>query len=222
MPFANYVELIQKRALHFTRIDRFERDPSEGDFTEMAAAFEQKPGELTATGSFSRMRNLFAVSSWCQNPSEMMSFWERYGQHFGVAIRTTYARLCEAFNSETRFKVFVGRVSYGAVLDAERGDLFPYALRKRVAFHDESEVRALISGLHSPIGENKASWPREGCDLHVDLERLIEEVVVGPPWQKWFYELVLSVSRAFGISTDIVKQSKLMDSPYPVPPYLLD
>ena len=60
------------------------------------------------------------------------------------------------------------------------------------------------------IIEQDSEWI--GIAVNVDLNRLVESVFLGPTTQPWFRELVVSVAKKYGLSTD-VQQSSLANIP---------
>jgi hypothetical protein len=208
-----YLELLRTRTLHFTRVDRLDRDdPYEGRFLlpgEWAQMQERRRREVPNPA-----RSQFAVSCWCAADGERTSLWERYAAPFGVALKTTLGRLRRALRAHGD-GVHVGSVVYAEdpALVRDGGlDILRWMLRKRRAFEDEQEIRAVVWSLAKSRARDDA-WPADGIDVPVDPRSLLQEVWVGPPWERWFYEQVRDVSRVLGLPAARVRRSELMDPP---------
>jgi hypothetical protein len=206
-----YLELLRARSLHFTRVDQLDPDdPYEGRFL-----LPEEWAEVARAGraeACDAARAQFAVSCWCAAEGERTSLWERYASPFGVALKTTLGRLRRAlrgYGASAR----VGAVVYAEdpALARDGGvDILRWMLRKRRAFEDEQEIRAVVWSLGARRGE---AWPAGGVDVPVSPGALLEEVWVGPPWTRWFHEQVRDVSRLLGFPGSRVRRSALMDPP---------
>lgn len=227
MSFPAYAWMLRKAVLHLTRVDRFDRDPHDGALTELFDELDvveivnrsKREGRPLPGPHRSRfddesraaLRRSFAVNCWCMGEAERMSLWERYGMPYGVAVRTTYDRLSAALAAGGGPPVWVGCVHYRRP-KLDRINVLDYLLLKRQAFEDEAELRVVRWAMPEREG-NSTSFPAEGVDVPVDLGRLIERVVAGPPWQPWFHELVAGTTVQHGIDPSLVTRSSLMDPP---------
>jgi len=211
-----WLELLRTRSLHFTRVDRLEPDdPYEGRF--LLPREWAEIASRSRAGEANPARSQFAVSCWCAAQGERMSLWERYAAPFGVAMETTLGRLRRAL-SPRRVAVRVAPVVYAEdpALASEGGlDILRWMLRKRRAFEDEQEIRAVTWSFEA--AETREAWPSRGVDVGVDPRALVRRVWVGPPWERWFHEQVRDVSRRLGFPASRVERSTLMDLPLPPP-----
>lgn len=221
MPYAAYLELLRTRSLHFTRLDQL-RDPWEGH-VEGDYGWDRIGGSDSETPPppAPAHKCQIAVSCWCQRETESMSLWERYGSAFGVAVRTSAGALRDGLRDAGHL-VRLSHVKYDAGVrqrDSEPGNVFEIARRKLPAYSDEHEVRALLWGLDTregliqPLRPRGGVWPVEGVPVEVNLDLLVHEVLVGPPWTTWFYEQARDVSAAFGLPAARIARSRLMDRP---------
>ena len=55
---------------------------------------------------------------------------------------------------------------------------------------------------------------RPGVDFDSDLDKLIERVHVAPSTPSWFYNVVKSVTRKFGLKKEVVKSDLDKDPPF--------
>jgi hypothetical protein len=119
---------------------------------------------------------------------ESVAMWRGYaGLTTGVAVKSTYRRLCSSLQGER--PVWVGTVKY---IDPDNepirlGQVLHALLHKRKAFEYERELRAvtkIVDRSDADAGE------RLGLAVPVDLHTLIDSIVVGPDQDDWFFEAV--------------------------------
>ena len=85
-------------------------------------------------------------------------------------------------------------------------------LHKRVSFSHEQEVRAIIScQQHKPTDKPDVvtvDYSKDVCDVGmpfpVDPVKLIQEVVVSPYAEPWIHELVVTVSKRYGLGSVVI------------------
>lgn len=114
----------------------------------------------------------------------------------GIAIRSTTGRLERALSAASE-TVFLGSVRYldydkESVPDAH--DLDPFFC-KRTSYDYEREVRAVwcVDGRTEKAGRY----------LGVDLHALVDAIVVSPTAERWFEELVRSVTQRYGFDLPV-------------------
>lgn len=195
-----FEDLIESRELYCTRLDQFD-DPWEGVLPPNTVPLEKdhftnEPrtagDELTDFEVFvregNRLNRMSAYAScWYQSSHESDAMWRLYGAE-GVAIRSTFARLCSSLESEQR-DVFVGGMYY---LDYETeqpptyGNTLCAPFCKRIEFSHERELRAVVVQTPSewkgglfPYDELRDTHPK-GIRLTCDLEQLIDRIYVAP------------------------------------------
>ncbi|CAJ37308.1 DUF2971 domain-containing protein [Methanocella arvoryzae] len=150
------------------------------------------------------------VNCWHMNDSESPTMWNYYSENAqGIAIESNFSRLCDSFVN-CPFEVRIGIITY---MDYSRESIpvppnaFDQLLIKRKEFRDERELRAVAS--YYPQESNGIRKKKlKGKYLPVDLDILINVIHVSPDSQRWFKDLVGSVSVKYGIEKTI-KQSKL-------------
>ena len=86
--------------------------------------------------------------------------------------------------------------------------MFPF-LHKQIAYSYESEIR-LLHQLESD-SDWKYDWTKEeineGINFEINLTDLIDQIIVSPNSQDWFYKLVVDLCNKFGLKTDIIKST---------------
>ena len=234
MDFAEFVSLLERKALFFARGDLLD-DPFEGTFPKGNAAVrphiigENIPEEVFEEAKqarsrvFSQSRPAVLVNCWHENNYESAAMWEKYAKfNAGIAIRTTFIDFTSSLIDDQ--DIHIGRVKYidyetGAIPDRSVVDPFLY---KRPFFSHEREVRALtFSTIHLLLGDDLSlrivdsegiSFEAKGTYSKVDLGQLVHEVVVSPNAEDWFYDLVQSISQRYGLKATI-RRSSLSDRP---------
>ncbi len=144
------------------------------------------------------------VNCWYEEAEESEAMWKLFAsQQYGVAVRTTAARLVGSFTE--RLPDYFGRVSYIAY-DRHLMPVseFPPVFFKRSAFKHESEVRAVVAPEHR-VGKAKEEIRAPGIHCAIDPDQLIEAVVVSPYSPGWLPDIVQSVLDKYGIDAPVEK-----------------
>ena len=141
------------------------------------------------------------VNCWYEEAEESEAMWKLFAsQQYGVAVRTTAARLVGSFTEQ--LPDYFGRVSYIAY-DSHLMPVteFPPVFFKRNAFKHESEVRAVVAPEHRVEKAEESRSP--GVDFPIDPEQLIESVVVSPYSPGWLLDVVQSALQEYEIHTAV-------------------
>jgi hypothetical protein len=178
--FASFVSILQSSRLWFSRLDRL-RDPFEGRSEHpYKGEFRRLADEHTRKG---------CVSCWTIDADESDLMWYAFVPTFGVAIKSTKAKLKAAFLAPKRDEIVVGVVEYGT--DWSAGEPESYAFLKRRHFKRERELRAYIPYRYEYGGSGMIVAPNpEGRAVQVDLRTLIGQVWVAPSSPNWFRSVV--------------------------------
>jgi hypothetical protein len=217
LSFAKFASLLQSGQLHFTRVDRFD-DHFEGAWPKpvLDALRSIKGSSILWRFTESRRRSIVA-SCWVESRYESAGMWRLYAPwKEGIAISTTFGKLRSAVDSIVVDSIpsapwgGVARVKY---VDHSTHDLMaefgpngrwnnayvPFML-KNVSYEHEREVRALVEIDPGP--------PEEGWDLPLDLSDFIDEIVVDPFCEDWFFRATTSMAQHYGFG-DRVRRSAL-------------
>ena len=144
------------------------------------------------------------VNCWYQEAEESEAMWKLFaGQQYGVAVRTTAARLVGSFTEQ--LPDYLGHVAYIAY-DKHLMPVteFPPVFFKRRAFMHEREVRAVVAPQHRAEKTEVENGP-VGIEYKIDPERLIEAVVISPYSPDWLFDVVRSTLGRFEIDTPVEK-----------------
>ena len=130
--------------------------------------------------------------------------WKLFAsQPYGVAVRTTAARLVGSFIEQ--LPDYLGCVAYIAYdKDPMPVSKFPPVFFKRSAFGHEREVRAVVAPQHR-AEKSGAENGSVGVEYKVDPKRLIEVVVVSPYSPEWLPDVVRSTLDKFEIDAPVEK-----------------
>ncbi len=238
MDFTKFVSLLQTKELFFARADKFE-DPLEGYYPKITEqrisdTIAQQLGDdpLAKEAALSQFRALprfVGINCWHLNDTESAAMWKLYlKSNEGVAIRTTFNKLCRAFG-KAKENVFIGKVRY---IDYTKDDLpnpfnvYSPFLYKRLSFKHEDELRAIVhkypdQPFSIPVGDldaartclDKIDVMESGVSIRVEIHELIEEVYIAPSSPSWFYNLVKTLTKKqYGLDINIV-QSKIYENP---------
>ncbi|MFD0768879.1 hypothetical protein ACFQZ1_08125 [Bacillus sp. CGMCC 1.60114] len=222
MDFTKFVSVLANKSLFFTRADKF-RDKFEGAYSifNRLHAHQVYGNHLDQDQiqNFIRDKELMSknlrertiISCWHMNEYESAAMWDLYLKtNEGIAIQTTFKRLCESFQ-ETEENIYIGKVRY---IDFDRewmseGNAFYPFVHKRISFKHENEIRAI----HSVFPELDMPSPfKEGKNIKIDINKLIEKVYVCPDAPSWFCELVNDVMKRYEVNKQAI-HSNLYELP---------
>ncbi len=224
MDFTKFVSLLNTQKLFFSRADSL-TDEFEGSYPKQniesrSIVYKDAPNAIKDHPFIAKeMRKYVAISSWHTNDHESAAMWKVYIQDSGgIAIQSTFEKLCASFEKDKENEVFIGKVKY---IDYEVDSIpegnffFPY-LHKRKSFEYENEVRAIV--LKLPEEPNTLELDltievfQEGLYIPVDLNTLVENIHVSPKAKKWYLKLVETTLKKYLLNKPI-KQSKLDEGP---------
>jgi hypothetical protein len=222
--FTKFVSLLERRALFFSRADRF-RDPFEGSWTRLDVKFreQEKIKELKSKNHeindeeiknalkqdslfYKNIKRASLISSWHYNESESAAMWRLFlKSDEGIAIQSTTERFKACFNAYPE-PVYIGKVNY-INYDTDKF-YYPFnvpfvtLLHKRSAFEHEREYRAIIS-LDQAFNWDEEETPL-GKYVPVDVDTLIENIYVSPGTPTWYSDLILSLVGKYGLKKQVV------------------
>jgi len=225
-----FLSIIDRRALFFSRA-AFLNDPFEG-------SIPQSKDQINLNKHFGRVsdvmysdngtahdwysdhylfRNTAYVCCFHMNPIESTALWSIYAQdNKGVAIQSTFNRLCNCFHVDHENNENIGVVNYinYSTDSSETIDVLKWAtlplFHKRKNFEHERELRAIIPFPPSvfPKGgeltkEILDSFPK-GLSIPVDLDILIEKIYIAPSTPPWIMDLLNSILKKYYVNKDVL------------------
>ncbi len=219
MDFTKFVSLLDKKALYFTRSDKFD-DKFEGAIPKLTIKareaevlglethLAEETLKVMSQGS-RKVREWIFVNCWHINTIESAAMWEQYGQkNKGIAIRSTFARLRDSLSSSNHI-MHIGMMNY---IDYAKdmipdGNAFHALFCKRRSFEHEHELRAVF--LKPSVTNDSPS----GLDISCELNILIDKIFVSPESPNWYRQLVNSILQKYGLDRE-AKRSKLDEDPF--------
>jgi hypothetical protein len=256
MDIAKFLSLLNNQALHFTRSDLLDdRFEGSIPCSEEQKALNIKSSEFLLDWEYpdstdpirTKAKNYIkeamkshpfhdkdsglkkSVYVCCFNMSEFESaaLWSLYSKdNQGVAIQSTFNRLCNCFNDYKENTVLIGLINYidytkqtlevknPVVRKIEIANLvglppnnYPLLrfLHKRKSFEHEHELRALIAfpkelqEFYQPPLDKIDQSPVD-LTIPVNLEILIEKIYIAPESPSWIKGLLTSVLKKYGIN----------------------
>jgi len=233
--FTKFLSLIMNESLFFCRTDKL-NDPFEGYYTPKDLSLDRdryrkafldsgfdgdvdglldvihkkshdeiRSGEAHLWGAF------FWVNCWHMNETESVAMWKIYsGENKGIAIESTFNRLCQSFNKNDPELVYIGMVEYDFEASLTTGSPINHVLKKRKCFKYEEEVRAVLMAPDTIIKNDKSAhvdpYP-DGLKIKVDLNKLIQKIHISPKAKPWFFDLVNDVINHYNIKTGVEKSN---------------
>ena len=209
-----YIDLLRSRSLYLCRADRF-ADRFEGALTPSIRQGIDSAHDSTALGEgadvfYRRCRIGTFVNCWTLGAKDNMALWQLYGgAATSVAINTTTQRLISACLGWGE-RVHLRKVQYVDHFNNPDMVIGHYAdplQFKHEAYDYEREVRILL-----PQQEDWEHNPSSVLRSLPDLNALITSVVVAPEAGTWFFDLVVDVTRRYGLKVP-VRMSQLASLP---------
>ena len=195
---------IRDRADHVVVEDKRQDQRLEFPRVDPAWSVDETINHWNSTIRTGASRRSTFVNCWYEEAEESEAMWKLFAsQQYGVAVRTTAARLVASFTK--RLPDYLGRASYIAYdKDLMPVTEFPPVFFKRRAFMHEREVRAVVAPQHR-VEKLEVASASPGVEYPIDPERLIEAVVVSPYSPDWLLDVVRSALERYEIDTPIEK-----------------
>ena len=222
MDFTKFVSLLDKSALFFPRADKL-GDPFEGSHgrayvNEMRVGFEEDKKDWamnTLRKAYKKIVKFTFVSCWHLNDYESAALWSLYlKSNEGVAVQSSVSPLMRSIK-DTTYDIYIGKIKY---IDYEKevmsgrldeGEKYPFFYKQK-SFEHEQELRLVIQDFKLAKGRSvMESKPprREGIDISVDLDLLVERIYMAPTSPRWLFELVKSVTRKYGVNKEVLQST---------------
>lgn len=229
MDFTKFVSMLDTKQLFFTEFRKFE-DPFEGQFPDgnrietmkklekdfagnqqmLDFLHKENPIDRSTKGLHS-LGNYF-INCWHENEDESAAMWKLYSDHEkGIAIQSTFKNLCDCF-FEYENDVAIGKVQYlnykkDSIPWGNELKIYKPFIYKRKSFVHEQEIRAIVFISNKVNNEKK-----DGIYVPISLDTLIEKIYISPMSKKWFFDLVKSVLKKYGLNKEVI-QSDLYNGP---------
>jgi hypothetical protein len=230
MDFTKFVYMLENQSLYFCRSDRL-GDKFEGSYpNQNLEKLKKEHGQdvIESTKEYNDLvgKNIY-INCWHINNKESLAMWKVYlKSNEGVAIKTSVKKFCTALLKNTNnIDMYANKVTYIDYLTenlwTEEQFAGPY-FYKRNLFDYEQEFRAIISNMDNLqsmsinggphtwyLDTSIKSW-KEGMEINVPIQEMIEEIFVAPDSPEWFKKLVENVAVKYNLPNK-VKRSALED-----------
>lgn len=177
------------------------RDPSNNTEEKLTEEAKRLLDEIEKTGQ--KTREYTYINCWHLNNYESEAMWKLYSKDYAnaIAIQTTTKSIYEAIDKDPY--ISIGKVKY---IDYKKtfasiNGAFWY---KRKSFEYENEVRLITTKINS---SNK------GIYIPVNIDKLIEKIYVSPYASEWFYDVVNSVVKKYGVKAAVTR-STMKEKPF--------
>lgn len=211
MDFLKFVDLLQCRALWFTRLDQLD-DPYEGSLTKPTADFFAEVRSRTGFRGgimHEKWRKIRCVNCWHMSDYESAAMWEIYSKSAGLAICSRITSLEPSFPPEVTggsWCILGDAVQYVNFSTDNMARLDEYGavvskadfMCKRMSFEHEREYR-LATNLES------CEFELTGKHIPVLLEKLISRIVISPLAPQWVAEVVQKEVMIHGLNIEVAK-----------------
>ena len=204
MGLEKFIHMLQVSGLFFAYPGKLD-DPFEGSLP--AATIERLRFLNAAELIENSTKKGHVVSCWHELDHESEAMWRLHaGRGAGIAIKTDFESLMESLTpgwiDDPHDTFMAGRVRY---VDYDTEDIpvlhgMPL-FYKRVSFSHEKEVRVACFE-----NENESS---QGVTWHVDLDKLVHEIVASPLVEDWMFGIVEETTRRFNES--LAKKTRRSD-----------
>ena len=136
------------------------------------------------------------ISCWTHDDSESLAMWMIYcrGQN-GFAIRSNIGKLPVIRRGVIGKVVYINHDTY---IDDPNADVLGNLFRKDKMFSYETEIRLILRDSDEPEKFKK---------IHVDLNKLVNDVMVSPRMLPWILDMVKSLSSERGFDWEFVRSS---------------
>ena len=167
-----------------------------------------------------RMRETFIRSSYVncwRHGDESEAMWKLYcGPTDGIALVSSYGRLAESITDQATRLAKISYLDYGSDIIPGHDWLSPI-MHKRKAFEHEQEVRLIRWKMADTVKLRESSpgfEPPSGFNMHWDIERTIDSIVVRPYAPEWYLNVVKDLTRLYAPSIlKNVRWSELRSDP---------
>lgn len=205
MSLTKLLSLVQTESLYFTPLCKFD-DTREGtlrsvDFTK---------NDIKHYKSTSGHRN-FGLC-WFKSDFESLAMWKIYGSsHDSISIQSDLSLFNKCITDTRDWTIDIDKIQYAPLTSPNTfmhfyreptdDDLFWY---KDESFAYENEWRLIINFTEENYSMLDKS-DKNGLNIKIDPNKLIEKIYVSPNCSQWRYESIKSILHDFGITASIQK-----------------
>jgi hypothetical protein len=180
-----------------------------------------------------QQKKSIGISCWHWSEYESIAMWRIYlKSNEGIVIQTTFRKLNEELSLYKEDEIFCGMVEYlnyqNDINKPSKSKLSSF-MNKRESFEFEHEMRCVFERI--PINERGRKFgysiarenipklsnyfdliDKDGVNVKVNLNNIIESIVVSPFADNWFTDIVKAVTKKYGYGFNVEK-SLLAEEP---------
>ena len=230
LDLTKFLSLLQKQSLFFCRLDKLE-DHFEGTtgignygvrYNFFKAGYPDKEDAQIRKEveqfyeDEKKMKSYYLVNCWNKNDKESAALWKIYSDfQKGIMIKSSVNKLHQALEN-TKQDILLSEIKYidhNSTTMMDGNVMYPI-IHKHIAYHFEQEIRLINKVEYRQNIETGYyfDWSKEetqtGRYLKTDLNNLIDEIIISPYAPNWFYEMVLDLTRKYGLEK-VIKKSAL-------------
>jgi hypothetical protein len=207
--------MLENKNIYFAAATQFE-DPFEGVISIIP--YEQSNIESSYNNAFKELCRLTKISCWHIEKYETDAMWKIYANlGKGIAISTTIEKILLSIKPYTVPKalesedLIFGKISYVNLIRNEQYfDMRERFFYKHIVFNWEKEFRLAISlRMAEEFGMN---IPEKGIYVEIDVNKLIDEIYIGPNLENKDIENCIEICKRLKIH-DKIKISALLGKP---------
>ena len=232
-----FIHLIQNDELVFTKIssmeDKFEGvlpDKLKEQLRKDELADKLRHNKLSSLGlAYDNFRNMGFINCWIISNCERVHMWKIYSKQTGIAIKTTYEKIKESLNNDTKTIIYPTKIKYIDYTidnyDPKRNLMVPLKYKNQ-EYQDENEVRLIFSpssALHyqkkiEKLDSNIRFLSHEHYELNKKFEtvsckiktkELINEIYLSPYAPSWYVGIINDLLEKYGLNPLKIQQSNL-------------
>lgn len=237
MDIPSFISLLQERQLVFTKAVLFE-DKYEGTLTvptknSLIRSLNTMLPKTQLTHSaiseiFETAKNDSYASCWINADHEIVHMWKIYAKETGIAIKTNYEKIKEAFTIETNETILPTKIHY-LNFDNESINLYGNALTalttKKEEYKYENEVRFIVPYPRCIEDMIKNSTPESSAEKTNETRRefydkvpiikckikldFIDEIKLSPYAPKWYLPIIQELLIKYDCNWLTITQSEL-------------
>lgn len=237
MEYSRFKSILEKHGLFFAKPatfkDKYEGTMPAANKKQDSQNDKNRPAPKLIEDELGRLRPVTLISCWHLNNDESAEMWNHYSNRDkGIAIQSTYQKLSKSLDNNKDDIVYIGSAKYidfdNEPIDAT--NIYKIFGSKQKHLEWECELSAItispqydfedrVLGRNLQVGKlfvppdrkifDLSTLTESGKFVSVNLEVLIERIYVVPGSSNDAYEEIKSITKQFGLDSQLVVKSSL-------------